>query len=36
MVGLLRLIPDGKQAPMSPDLGVFAREHNNWYRETLA
>jgi NADPH2:quinone reductase len=29
---LLKLIPDGKQAPLFPDLG----EDNAWYRETLA
>lgn len=31
-VGLLRLIPDGKQMPIAPDLG----EENAWYRRTLA
>ncbi len=31
MVFLLKLIPDGKQAPLAPDLG----EDNAWYRETL-
>ena len=28
---LLALIPDGKQAPLGPDLG----KDNAWYRETL-
>ncbi len=32
MMTLLTLIPDGKQAPLSPDLG----KDNAWYRETLA
>jgi NADPH2:quinone reductase len=32
---LLKLIPDGKQAPICPDLGRFAEAHNDWYRETL-
>jgi len=32
---LLALIPDGKQAPMTSDLGTFALAHNAWYRETL-
>ncbi len=31
MVFLLKLIPDGKQTPLFPDLG----EDNAWYRETL-
>jgi NADPH:quinone reductase-like Zn-dependent oxidoreductase len=31
MVFLLKLIPDGKQAPLFPDLG----EDNAWYRGTL-
>jgi NADPH:quinone reductase-like Zn-dependent oxidoreductase len=35
MVVLLKLIPDGKQASMSPNLGEFAPTHNAWYRETL-
>ncbi len=35
MVFLLKLIPDGKQTPTSPDLGTFAEAHNEWYRETL-
>jgi NADPH:quinone reductase-like Zn-dependent oxidoreductase len=35
MQGLLALIPDGKQAPLMPDLGTFTQEHTDWYRETL-
>ena len=31
MVTLLKLIPDGKQAPLAPDLS----KDNAWYRETL-
>lgn len=31
-VFLLKLMPDGKQVPMTPDLG----KENAWYRETLA
>jgi NADPH:quinone reductase-like Zn-dependent oxidoreductase len=30
-VFLLKLIPDGKQVPLAPDLG----KDNAWYRETL-
>jgi len=32
---LLGVIPDGKQAPLFPHAGKFARTHNAWYRETL-
>jgi NADPH2:quinone reductase len=35
-VVLLGLLPDGKQARMSPNLVQFAAEHRDWYRETLA
>ena len=31
MVGLLKVIPDGKRAPLAPDLS----KDNAWYRETL-
>jgi NADPH2:quinone reductase len=34
-VFLLKLIPDGKQKPITPNLAEFAPEHNTWYRETL-
>lgn len=33
---LLKLIPDGKKVPSTPDLGKFARGHGTWHRETLA
>ena len=36
MVGLLKLIPDGKQVSMSPNLAEFALAHPGWYRDTLA
>lgn len=32
MMGLLKLIPDGKSKPLAPDLG----KDNDWYRRTLA
>jgi NADPH2:quinone reductase len=35
MVFLLKLIPDGRQAPTCPTLGQFVEAHNAWYRETL-
>ena len=31
----LALIPDGKQAPLMPDLGTFTLGHMDWYRNTL-
>jgi NADPH:quinone reductase-like Zn-dependent oxidoreductase len=36
MVILLKLMPDGKQASMSPNLAEFAPAHIDWYHETLA
>ena len=36
MISLFKLIPDGKKAPLTPDLGVFSREHNDLYRQILA
>jgi NADPH:quinone reductase-like Zn-dependent oxidoreductase len=35
-IGLLSLLPGGKQAPMTPHLGDHSLAHNEWYRETLA
>ena len=35
MAFLLKLIPDGRQVPMCPDLGSYAKAHNDWYRGTL-
>jgi NADPH:quinone reductase-like Zn-dependent oxidoreductase len=34
-VVLLMLVPDGKQARMSPNLAEFAPAHTDWYHETL-
>jgi NADPH:quinone reductase-like Zn-dependent oxidoreductase len=36
VVFLLNLIPDGRHAPMCPDLGTFSAAHSEWYRETLS
>jgi NADPH2:quinone reductase len=36
MVFLLKLIPGGKQVPLTPNLAEFAPAHGDWYRETLA
>jgi len=35
MIGLLKLIPDGRNVPLCPDLGKFADAHHDWYRGTL-
>jgi NADPH:quinone reductase-like Zn-dependent oxidoreductase len=35
MVFLIKLIPDGRQAPSCPTLGKFAQADSEWYRETL-
>ena len=32
---LLGLLPDGKRAPMIPDVGRYSATHPGWYRETL-
>lgn len=33
---LLALFPGGKQVPLMPDLGTYAKEHPDWYKDTLA
>jgi NADPH2:quinone reductase len=33
---LLGLMPDGKKAPLMPELGTYAGKHTMWYHETLA
>jgi NADPH2:quinone reductase len=33
---LLSIWPDGRQAPLMPDLGAFAEAHEGWYQETMA
>jgi NADPH:quinone reductase-like Zn-dependent oxidoreductase len=35
-VALLKLLPGGKQTPLTPNLAEFAPAHIDWYRETLA
>jgi NADPH2:quinone reductase len=35
MVLLLKLIPDGRRVPLSPNMMKFPHTHNEWYRETL-
>lgn len=36
MVLALKLLPGGKQVPMTPNLAEFAPAHADWFRETLA
>ena len=36
MVGLIKIVPDGRSAPLSPGMQNYPQAHNNWYRETLA
>lgn len=33
---LVNILPNGKKASMSPDLGVYIKAHLDWYRDTLA
>jgi NADPH:quinone reductase-like Zn-dependent oxidoreductase len=33
---VLNALPDGKRAPMIPDVGRYSATHPAWYRETLA
>jgi NADPH2:quinone reductase len=35
-VFLLKLVPGGKQVPLTQDLSAFAPEHPDWYQATLA
>lgn len=32
----LRLVPDGRRVPRTPNLARYAEKHNAWYREALA
>lgn len=34
-IGLLKLIPDGKRVPLSPNMMKYPHVHHDWYRETL-
>jgi len=36
VVILFKLIPDGRRAPLSPNMMKFPHTHNAWYRDTLA
>lgn len=34
-IGLLKLIPDGKRVPLSPNMMRYPQAHIDWYRDTL-
>jgi NADPH:quinone reductase-like Zn-dependent oxidoreductase len=34
-VALIKAIPDGKKAPLSPGMSSYPQEHMDWYRATL-
>lgn len=34
-VALIKLIPDGRRAPLSPSMVKYPQAHNDWYRNTL-
>lgn len=36
VVGLLKLLPDGKTVPLSPGLDTYPSEHERWYADTLS
>jgi NADPH:quinone reductase-like Zn-dependent oxidoreductase len=36
MLALLNALPDGKRAPMIPDVGRYSATHPDWYRRTLS
>jgi NADPH:quinone reductase-like Zn-dependent oxidoreductase len=36
MVGLLKILPNGKSVPHCPDVGSYAKAHPDWYQETLS
>ena len=36
MIGLLKVLPDGKSVPHCPTVGSYAKSHPGWYRETLS
>lgn len=35
LVGLLKLLPDGRSVPLSPGLDTYPSEHERWYADTL-
>jgi NADPH2:quinone reductase len=35
-IGLLKLVPDGRRVPLSPNMMKYPHTHLRWYRETLS
>ena len=36
VVGLVKMLPNGKTAPMGPGMESYPEEHMEWYRDSLA
>jgi NADPH:quinone reductase-like Zn-dependent oxidoreductase len=36
VVGLVKILPNGKTAPMGPGMENYPKEHMDWYRDSLA
>ena len=36
VVGLVKILPNGKTAPMGPGMESYPEEHMEWYRDSLA
>ena len=36
VVGLVKILPNGKTAPMGPGMEAYPKEHMDWYRDSLA
>ena len=36
VVGLVKILPNGKTAPMGPGMETYPKEHMDWYRNSLA
>ena len=36
VVGLVKMLPNGKTAPMGPGMESYPKEHMEWYRDSLA
>lgn len=35
VVGLVKILPNGKTAPLGPGMETYPKEHMDWYRDTL-
>ncbi len=36
VVGLVKILPNGKTAPLGPGMETYPKEHMDWYRDSLA